>query len=269
MAIILDYSPEIITLINYLKRTGVPFRVTSTIRWGAVTASGNKSYHSRGTAVDFGGPTPGWDSQDMADIFNAFVPIEKHLAELIYAGPQVSYNIKNGQRVPKYAQSIHHNHVHVAIKPGVNLDAFGPQAKEHAPEGPAVTPEEVKERTDKPVAQVIHRPQGGYVVLQTKDGGVFDYGAGFHGSLVGQGSGPAAGLAFTPSGNGYWIVQEDGAVFSYGDAEYKGGMNTDEMKPHLGPRLIVGIEAKGNGYEIVTFDPSNDGSPYDSYAFGV
>jgi hypothetical protein len=44
--------------------------------------------------------------------------VEGLLAELIYAGPQAKYNIKNGKRVGKYAVKDHHNHVHAALYNG-------------------------------------------------------------------------------------------------------------------------------------------------------
>lgn len=262
-------SPEVKSLIAFVNRLGIPYKVTSTCRPGSITISGNLSYHSRGSALDLAGLTPSIDSEALGNIFKAFIPYEAHFAEIIYAGPQVSYNIKNGRRVPKYAQSIHHNHVHIAIKPGQNVDNLAPLA---APEviDPPVPAHEVNERTDMAVGQVVARPQGGYVVLQTRDGGIFAYdGAPFKGSLVGNGSGPAIGLAWTPSGEGYWILQADGAVFSFGDAVYHGGGNSEDLAPHIGGRLPVGIVASGPGYKLIYSDLSNDGSPFDAYGRGV
>lgn len=34
--------------------------------------------------------------------------------------------------------------------------------------------------------------------------------------------GGAAGLAPTPSGNGYWILSKGGSMYTFGDAEYRG-----------------------------------------------
>lgn len=261
-------SPEVRSLIAFMNRIGVPYKVTSTCRPGSITISGNLSYHSQGSALDVAGLTASWDSQILADIFFALVPYEGHFTEIIYAGPQVSYNIKNGKRVPKYAQSIHHNHVHIAIKPGQNVDNLAPLP---APEGPPVTAPEANERTDLAMATVAPRPQGGYAVLQTRDGGVFTYdGAPFKGSLPGVGGqGPAIGLAWTPSGEGYWILAADGGVFTFGDAVYQGGGNSEDLKPHIGDRLPVGIVTSGPGYKLVYADLSNDGSPFDSYGRGV
>lgn len=119
---------------------------------------------------------------------------------------------------------------------------------------------------ETPMAQVITRPQGGYVVLQGKDGGIFSYeGAPFFGSLPSLGvHEEAVGLAWTKTGNGYWIASKSGAVFSCGDAAYKGGLNTIDAD---GNRIPVGIVADGDGYRVVTQDPSGDASPYDHYGF--
>lgn len=120
------------------------------------------------------------------------------------------------------------------------------------------------------VAVTIPRPQGGYINIG-KDGGVFSYrGAPFFGSLPGAGVhvGNAIGGAWTPSGNGYWLLTQDGAIFSFGDAVYRGGFNG--LDPAVrGGRYAVGMATIGNGYVISTFDPSNDGSPFDEYAFGL
>ena len=99
-----DCSPEVEAIIAYGTSTGVPMKVTSTLRPGAITAAGHRSLHGQGLAVDYAAAHPGWDTDELADIFHVFLPVEKHLAELIYAGPQVSFNIKDGRRVGKYAQ---------------------------------------------------------------------------------------------------------------------------------------------------------------------
>lgn len=127
-----------------------------------------------------------------------------------------------------------------------------------------VSPEEAE------VAVTIARPQGGYINVG-KDGGVFAYrGAPFFGSVPGVGVhvSNVLGGAWTPTGLGYWILTKDGAVFSFGDAAYHGGFNGFDAATR-GNRYAVGIVQVGNGYVITTFDPSNDGTPYDEYAFGV
>jgi hypothetical protein len=171
-------SPEVESIIGYLGTTGVDFKVTSTIRPGAITISGQPSFHSIGLACDCAGPEPSRDSKDLARIFDAFHPVEAQLAELIYAGPQVTYNIKNGKQ-NKYAESIHHDHVHVALRKGSFLD---PLNRRLAPEsGERVNEADRSEDMAEPMDGLCS-PDGGVWVL-TKDGGVRAYrGAPFHGS---------------------------------------------------------------------------------------
>lgn len=134
------------------------------------------------------------------------------------------------------------------------------------------TPPNVPTSPDSEVemAVTIARPQGGYINVQ-KDGGVFTYrGAPFFGSVPGAGVhvSNVIGGAWTNTGQGYWLLTRDGAVFSFGDAMYHGGFNALDASVR-GNRWAVGIVAVNNGYAITAFDPSNDGTPYDEYAFGV
>lgn len=111
-------------MIQYLKDSGVPHRITSTTNHSAKTRAGYPSRHvmegtgGMGLAIDAAGPTASRDSKVLGDIFWAFMKVEKQLHELIYAGPQTTFNIKRGKRVPKYAQSGHHDHVHIAVNKG-------------------------------------------------------------------------------------------------------------------------------------------------------
>jgi hypothetical protein len=175
----LHCSPEVESIVAYLKASGVPFVVTSTIRPGAITISGKPSLHAVGLACDVAWQRPSRDSEELARIFRVFERVEGQLAELIYAGPQVSYNIKNGKRVHKYAERIHHDHVHVAVRKGRLL---APQ--EHTPAPPSseqVTNEETSEDMAEPM-DAMCAPEGGAWVV-TKDGGVRAYkGAPFYGS---------------------------------------------------------------------------------------
>ena len=176
-------SPEVVGIIAYASQTGVPFKVTSTFRPGAVTAAGNPSRHGRRLAVDFAGPAPSIDSEALAVIFRAFLPVEHKLNELIYAGPQTGFNIKAGKRVGKYAQSIHHNHVHVAVDPGVVLATVAPVKVIDSVTGPAPADTDGREDMAEPV-DAVAAPAGGVWVL-TRDGGVRAYDAPFYGSYPG------------------------------------------------------------------------------------
>ena len=176
-------SREVESIIAYGLSTGVPMKVTSTIRSGAITISGNRSFHSMALAVDWAGPTPSIDSDALADIFHAFLPVEKHLAELIYAGPQVGFNIKNGRRVGKYAASIHRNHVHVAVQRGVFLDTMAPAFLPDTVIDP--TPEDDRSEDMADPVGAMCAPNGG-VWVATRDCGVRAYrNAPFFGSYPG------------------------------------------------------------------------------------
>jgi hypothetical protein len=177
-------SPEVAGIIAYAQTTGVPFRVTSTYRPGAVTAAGNPSRHGRRLAVDFAGPHPGRDTDELAAIFKAFLPVEHKLNELIYAGPQVGFNIKAGKRVHKYAQGIHHDHVHVAVDPGLVLASVNPVVVVQSIVAPAPADSDGREDMAEPV-DALCAPTGGVWVL-TRDGGVRAYHrAPFYGSYPG------------------------------------------------------------------------------------
>lgn len=74
-------------------------------------------------------------------------------------------------------------------------------------------------------------------------------------------------IASTPSGNGYWILHSDGSVWSYGDAQYFGGLNPGA--PVGGGAMPAGVTAisieshpGGEGYWILS-------SVHAVYAFGA
>ena len=88
--------------------------------------------------------------------------------------------------------------------------------------------------------------------LASADGGVFAFGAPFHGSLGGvRLNQPIVGIASTPSGNGYWLVAADGGIFAFGDARFFGSTGGIRLN-----RPIVGMAptADGLGYWLVAAD---------------
>lgn len=214
-------SPEVEATIAYGTSTGVPMTVTSTLRPGAITISGNRSFHGLGLAVDWAGHHPTIDSDVLADIFHAFLPVEKHLAELIYAGPQVGFNIKNGIRVGKYAQSIHHNHVHVAVQKGVLLDRLIPSFLPDTIIEQAPQDHEGEDMAD-PV-DAMCAPGGGVWVV-TRDGGVRAYGgAPYYGSYPGLpaeqrlATDPFVDIGLRDDGApGYMLRNSGGALYRFG-----------------------------------------------------
>lgn len=273
----LHCSREVEGIIEYAKQTVLtPFYVSSTCRPGAITLSGKLSNHARGWAVDFtaahgnGEPKPTKNSPELLAIFEAFLPVAAYLNELIYCGPGVMQCVKRGQLVSPYACRIHDNHVHVAINRDTYLSDHLTQTRDITIFGDTVLPYEVNERTDMAPAITVPRMHGGYAILQTRDGGVFCYDAPFFGSLVNIAPGPFVAFTWTLSGKGYWILDAQGAVFSFGDATYHGGVNNGPLKEHFGNRVPVGMVPYRNGtYDIIGQDLSGDNSPFDSYHLPV
>lgn len=89
----------------------------------------------------------------------------------------------------------------------------------------------------------------GYRLL-SGDGGVYTFGnARYLGSVSGRSFTTVIGMASTPSGNGYWLVNMAGQVFAFGDAPHRG-------QPSRLNKPIVGISAtpSGRGYWLVATD---------------
>lgn len=222
MTIGLNCSPEVVGIIAFGASTGVPMKATSTLRPGAITAAGYPSLHGLGLAVDFAGLRPSWDSKELADIFHAFLPVERHLAELIYAGPQVTFNIKNGLRVGKYAQASHHNHVHIGVRQGVLPDRLVPSFIPDSVIEQAPDDNDGREPMADPV-DAMCAPGGGVWVL-TRDGGVRAYGgAPFWGSYPGlpaeqrKATDPFVDIGPRDDGQeGYMLRNSGGALYRFG-----------------------------------------------------
>lgn len=216
-----DCSPEVIGLIAFFEASGVPGRITSTFRPGAVTKAGNASRHGRKLAVDFAGSNPGRDTAELGDIFALFAPFAGHLNELIYAGPQAERNVKRGHWVKKYAQDLHHDHVHVAVEPGVVFTKVAP-TQAHASEE-IIDDMDGREDMTEPV-DAVASPQGGVWVL-TRDGGVRTYdqtgATPFHGSYPGLPPEAKQGGLRTfvhirrNDRGGYDLISSGGEVYSF------------------------------------------------------
>ena len=114
-----------------------------------------------------------------------------------------------------------------------------------------------------PIVGIAATPDGGGYWLVSADGGVFSFGdAHFYGSLPEQHVVPDApylaltadtivGITADRVGGGYWLIGEDGGVFSFGAAPYLGSAFqpanvgtgiTDE------PFVGLGATADGGGY---------------------
>lgn len=120
-------------LVEWLKMGNIPHTVTSTVRPGAITKSGNRSRHADGLAVDVVGPS-------MPRIFDRFMEVQSALAELIHS--PMGYSIKSGARVAPYAVPDHYDHVHAATYSGPGegpgLPIGGPAGSAGAGGGDAV-----------------------------------------------------------------------------------------------------------------------------------
>ncbi len=62
---------------------------------------------------------------------------------------------------------------------------------------------------------------------------------------------PASAILSTKSGNGYWLIAEDGGVFTFGDARFFGSMGG---RPLNAPIVGAAIHPTGNGYWLVGAD---------------
>jgi hypothetical protein len=97
------------------------------------------------------------------------------------------------------------------------------------------------------------RPTKGYWVVTTNGHVYAEGGARAMGNFpVSQATGPAVGIASTPSANGYWVVTSRGAVKAFGDAKFYGdlpglGLNTKDI-------VAIAPTANGKGYYLVGAD---------------
>jgi ribosomal protein L24E len=62
---------------------------------------------------------------------------------------------------------------------------------------------------------------------------------------------PVTGMDATPSGKGYWLVADDGGVFSFGDAKFHGSTGALKLKK---PIVDLSRTPTGNGYWLVASD---------------
>lgn len=185
-------SREAQAIIDFVESTGLPYRVTSTVRY---PPPGKKptSYHEQkgtggdGLAVDFAGVTPGVTvitANQMVDLWRAFRDVAPQLAELIHSGPGIIDAVKDGRFVKgatfygPVTWPDHRDHVHVAVPRGVFLTPLS---------HPLST-----------LAEEAHMPNDDPNRVNV--------------------NAPIVGIAATPTGKGYWLVGADGGVFPFGDA---------------------------------------------------
>ncbi len=97
---------------------------------------------------------------------------------------------------------------------------------------------------------------GGYRIV-TANGRVSNFGsAGTLGDLGGVAlAAPIADATSTPTGSGYWLLGADGAVFSFGDADYHGGASEILAAAAGGQRAVaIASTPSGEGYWVLASD---------------
>ncbi len=102
-----------------------------------------------------------------------------------------------------------------------------------------------------PVVGVAADPDGGYWEVGA-DGGIFAFGAPFDGSLGGwRLRAPIVGMASTPGGGGYWEVDSQGHVATFGDAPNDGSIGGHVL---AAPVVAMAAAPDGGGYWEVGAD---------------
>ena len=113
-----------------------------------------------------------------------------------------------------------------------------------------------------PATALAYTPSGGGYVILNEGGGLYSFGDAsghYYGNLIDGGvphqanfpanPGKAVSVAFSASGNGYWILADNGAIYSFGDADYYGNL-IDHAYP--GHATSLTRSADGAGYQILT-----------------
>ena len=75
---------------------------------------------------------------------------------------------------------------------------------------------------------------------------------------------PIAGIVDTADGHGYWIVGQDGALYSYGDAGFLGSLEgVDLAAPDRGCRCPVGGACRSGPQVFILVALARGGGPID------
>ena len=155
-------------------------RLTSAYRSGSITASGNRSYHAQGKAVDLAG-TRSMAMGQMMKIFNFIHKNYGQSSELIHS-PAGGRQIKNGKHY-KYKGAVkrmHYNHVHWA-----NKTKFGGPTAGATGSGGGVDIASILNPMLKPFKDLKSKVAGGVK------------GAGAFGSMIGKGAKSMIGMPIT------------------------------------------------------------------------
>lgn len=191
--------------------TATPTQLARFIANGTVLVSITRRYGVRAKVIDY--------ESGAATLSNVIDQIDNHLSDTVYASydmfPYIN-NVLPGRVYNKWCA----DYSMTAIPPGfVGIQFAG---------SPGASP-------------------GHYDLSYIVDSGWPENGGNTPVTQVYQ---PPVGLAITPSGNGYWIMDSDGGVFTFGDAGYYGSL----------PSLV----AKGEGpfTQAISFTPTITGKGY-------
>ncbi len=117
-----------------------------------------------------------------------------------------------------------------------------------------------------PIVGIASTVDGKGYWLVAADGGVFDFGdATYQGSAYSKGftgltgphplAAPVVGIASTPHGNGYWLLESNGTVLSFGAARFYG-----EISQATGTKFVGIVSSPtGNGYVLLAADGATYG----------
>jgi len=96
----------------------------------------------------------------------------------------------------------------------------------------------------KPIVAMAATANGAGYWLLAEDGAVFSFNAPYYGNATNRTFYKIVGMTATTTGHGYWIVAEDGQVWAFGDAHNYGGMNGHRLNAKI-KSLVAGPQSKG------------------------
>lgn len=195
-------SREAQAIVDYVEGCGVPHRVTDVNGPGHAKGSYHYAQGTEGVglAVDFAGIIPGvtqTTAKQMGAIYRCLLGVAGQLAELIYSGADtdgrpVTMAVKNGRRVD-------------------GASFYGPVTwKDHFDHVHVAVPRGVF--LSHPLSTLA---TGGQMADDPN---------------LPNASAPVVAFQATSTGNGYWLVTADGAVYAFGDARYWGRIEAPDAQ---------------------------------------
>jgi hypothetical protein len=111
-----------------------------------------------------------------------------------------------------------------------------------------------------PVTAIASTPSGGGYWMAAEDGGVFSFGDAQFRGALS--SGGVTSMAASPKGVGYWLVTASGEVHGFGDAAALGNLTSGSNLVDIAPR------PQADGYWLATGDTRAPSTPYSAAAAG-